>query len=537
MFTYSKLNQGCDCLFTCNLNIYLDFNETRNSLNYTNSLIIISLIKFNLRDLKIHKHFYNLILRNLYMHTFLIFLHPMNKAIFDRVQKSYFHRNLISAIFHMQFIEHKNRDLYLGILHYESLDYVRALFHLKRHLSNTSKYYQALCYRAIKEFQKAVDSLVHILENKDSVDLLSDTFFDLFILSDYEYVHEVLGECLTNINEREQGLNAYASACQIYPLYSSVTNLLMEEKNFKVKRANKLEAEFYNDLDIFYKTRDENLIEKYRMNIPGVGSYFVGECAKVYVEDGDFERSHVLFETMRKLDPFNFSYCHFYSTLLWYKKDAEKLAQMCRTLIEYIPGSFILWIALGNYFSLKFDHTRSITCFKRSIHINTNHYSLLLLGHEYILKQEYTLAQKCFTHSLKHLKNNYNAFFSIGIIHANSGKNENAEHYFLKGIKINNKNNKLKVLLMEFYNRNQMTHKILPLFLEIFNMVKLDVNGVIKCIKNKVLDLNEELAVLELIDHLVSEGHQDKCEEIIEVVKHKGRVYQKKRELLYGKIN
>lgn len=461
----------------------------------------------------------------------------MQKVIFDRVQKSYFHRNLESAIFQLEFTEHRNRNIYLGILHYENQSYTRALYYIKKHTTKTSKFYEALCYKGIKNYQKAVDSLVFILEGKTEDEMDSETFFDLFTVHNNEYIHELLGECLTHINEREQAINAYTSGCNIYPLYGSFMNLLLEGKIPRSRNEGAFENEFIRDLVLFTKTRDENLLLKYKSNIPGVGTYFIGECARLCIDDGDFDRASVLLENIRKMEPFNLSFSHFHSTLLWYTKETEKLAQLCKTLIEYVPNSHILWIALGNYFSLKFDHARSITCFKRSLHIHTNYYSLLLLGHEYILKQEYTLANKCFTQSTRHFKNNFNAFFSTGIIQASSGKNENAEHFFLKAIKLNSRNIKLKVLLMEFYNRNQASQKACPIFLEVFGLNDLNPDSIMKIIKSQRLSQNEEWAMLELIDYLLTQGHRDKCEEIIEAVRYKGRIYQRKRELIYGKIN
>lgn len=460
----------------------------------------------------------------------------MEQITFTRIQKSYFHRNLKSAIFQTEYLKHESRNLFLGILNYEDQNYAKALFHLKKQKTKTSIYYEVLCYKATKNYQKAVENLYIICENKGNLkDITTDTFFDLFIISDDEYIHELHGDCLSHCNEREQAINSYSNAYNIYPLYNSVLNLIMEGKTLKTKI--NIENEFITDLTLFSKNRDSNLLNKYKQYVPGIGSYFIGECARMYIDDGEFELASILFETIKKLDPFNFSYSHFYSTLLWYKKDTEKLALLCKTLVEYTPNSYILWIALGNYFSLKFDHTRAITCFKRSIFMNRNYYSLLLLGHEYILKQEYTLAQKFFTQSIKYYKNNYNAFFSVGIVHASTGKVEHAVNFFLKGIKINKRNVKLKVLLMELYNRNKETNKAMQLFLEIFKMETLDLKLLVKYINSNNLDLNRELALLELVDYLILEGYEDKCEEIMEAVSYRGRVYQNKKELLYGKVN
>lgn len=455
----------------------------------------------------------------------------MEQQITEQVSNAVRHKNFSSALFYMSYSKHFCNKLFIGIFHYENLNYHKALNLLNTYNTKTSKYYEALCYMKIKRYDRAVNSLNNIVSSKIDEDVRINEYFDSFYITNMEYVHELLGECYTQIGKRDDGLRFYMYAFEMNPLINSFNNLIVEGLNVKLKKS----TDYFKDRVNYLKIKSENLIEKYKNEDVERGSYFLSECARIFFEEGKYNEAGILFEYIRRNDPHYYEHLDIYSTLLWHKKETDKLAFLCRTLIEYIPESYITWTALGNYFSLKYDHARALVCFKRSTYIHNHHYALSLLGHEYIIKQDYNTAMKYFVQSLKMYKNNYNALFALGIVYSHTGKSENAEYYFLKGIKLNNRNIKLKFMMMQFYNRHGNFDKAFSLFNSALNIQTTNLEEILNNLKQRNLNENEEMIVLEGIDYIKQKGAKKICEEILDLIKYRGKNYFYKKELVYEK--
>lgn len=198
------------------------------------------------------------------------------------------------------------------------------------------------------------------------------------------------------------------------------------------------------------------------LGIPSLSSLpmsVISDTAVYMFESGFVSRASHLFEYIRTRDKYFMSSMHYYSSILWHMREKRVLGILCRDLLGIDPRSHITWASLGNYFSLRMEHDKSITCFERSLSIKRDHYVLCLLGHELIINSDLTDGLRCFLESLKLKANNYSALAGCGLIYEKIGKWDNAEYCFLKAVRCNPSNVLLGYLTIQFLTSQGKTDK------------------------------------------------------------------------------
>jgi len=95
-------------------------------------------------------------------------------------------------------------------------------------------------------------------------------------------------------------------------------------------------------------------------------------------------------------------YFDYYSTVLWHLKDERALASISSLLIDCLPDRRVTWIALGNYYSLRKEHSSSLACFNKALKIDpTCSYAYILSGHDNIAAENYDEAVQSFTKAMQ----------------------------------------------------------------------------------------------------------------------------------------
>ncbi|KAM0677920.1 Anaphase-promoting complex subunit 8 [Binucleata daphniae] len=452
----------------------------------------------------------------------------MEKQIVSRVYKSYIHRNYESAIFQLHFGNLKDKDMFLGIFYYDLGNFAKCISLLKRYNTHTAKFYVGLCYGKQKKYSKAIEALLEITTNCTQQDERHGNELDNFFITDFEHVHELLGEMYTLNKEREIAIEHFTCSFQINPLVKSFENLVSENVAIKHKKVISMEDGYFCDVLQF----DEQTINKYKKHVPGIGSLFISHCAKVFAIRSKNTESVALFEFLRKRDSHYIKHLDYFSTLLWFSEDSTRLACLAKEMLANHSDSHIFWIVLGNYFSNRSDNQRAITCFLRSTYIKNNHNALSLLGHEALLRGEYKNALQYFNQSQELFKNNYNAIFSVGIVYDNSGRYENAEVYYQKGLKINPHNTTLKTVLLQFYIKTKEYTKAMSLIASVFNVDIINVDEICNKIIEQRLNSAEENIVLIFIDVLLNLKDVQNAEKVLKAVKVRNCEYFTKKNMI-----
>ncbi|KAG5859021.1 hypothetical protein KMI_09g14480 [Encephalitozoon hellem] len=474
----------------------------------------------------------------------------MDARLIGKICKSIRYRDYETAIFLTAYLtQHKPeyRTL-MSIVLYLNGEYSRALFHLHRLNTCTSKYYESLCYKKKKDYKKAIKSLEHILEGRVERDPEVDARIqEMFVdPDDNEFFESLLGDLYTLSGHREEAIGHYTKSFAKSFLFSAVENLLLENKiplkrdkeNIRQMGKRGIEEEYVADIIEFHESLGQSLIKKYLEHVPGVGSYFISNAARRYFNLGMNDKSKACFELVRRKDPMFLHNVDYYSTILWHCKDVYELGMLCKNLIKHAQDSPHTWKALGNFYSHQGDYQRSVLCFKRSLHIEEDSYTYTLLGYESIQRNEYDIAMKYFNLSLKMLGDNYRAMFGCGLVYTKTERLDNAEYFLKKAIETNPGNLQIKVHAMKFYTRKGLTDQSIRLFKEAFCMKYTDIHKIVECIISRKGSFSnvEEFLVLEFVEILVLQNLSKLAADVLSCVEYRGESYSKKKELLQDRI-
>lgn len=456
----------------------------------------------------------------------------MDRQIVNRVYKSYTHRNYESAIFQLLFVNLKDRDLFVGIFYYDLGNFAKAISLLKKFNTHTSKFYLGLCYKKQRNYTKAIESFLDLIKNGTTQDELLGNEFDNFFITDFEYVHELLGECYTVNKERNTAIEHFTCSFQISPLIKSFENLVAENVFIKYRKTIKAEDEYFQDIIEFEKNPSEQLLKKYKKHVPGYGSSFLSHCGKTFALRSRFSESILIFEFLRKRDQHYIKNLDYYSTLLWFSENSVRLASLAKELQSNHISSHIFWIVIGNFFSNRHDNKRAVVCFSRSNFIEPNHNAQCLLGHEALLRGEYKKAMKYFINSQELFKNNYNAIFAIGMVYESSGRFENAEIYYKKGFSINPHNSTLKTVLLQFYVKIKEYEKAMQLMGTIFGIEDADPSNICNRIEETKLNDGDEKMVLIFIEVLLYYKLVQSAAKIFKLLRIRSSEYYTKKNMI-----
>lgn len=470
------------------------------------------------------------------------------KAI-GKICKSIRYRDYETAIFVAScLVPHRPEyRIVMSIVLYMNGEYSRALFHLHKLNTYTSKYYESLCYKRKKDYKKAIKSLELILDGRVDRDADVDPRVQEMLVDpdDSEFFECQLGGLYTLSGCREEAIGHYTRSFNKGLLLPAVENLLLENK-IPVRRDKEnaeqgcrrgAEAEYVRDSVEFGESLSPGLVKKYLEHVPGVGSYFISNAARRYFNLGMNDKSKACFELVRRKDPMFLYNTDYYSTILWHSKDVYELGTLCKGLIKHVPESPNTWKALGNFYSHQGDYQRSVLCFKRSLCIEEDSYTYTLLGYESIQRNEYDTAMKYFNQSLRMLGDNYRAMFGCGLVYTKTEKLENAEFFLKRAIEINPANLQIKVHAMKFYTKRGLADQSIRLFKEAFGMKYTDIHKIVECIvsrKGSFSDV-EEFLLLEFVEILVLQNLPGLAADVLGCVEYRGESYSKKKELLMDK--
>ncbi|ELA46796.1 hypothetical protein VCUG_01696 [Vavraia culicis subsp. floridensis] len=418
------------------------------------------------------------------------------------------YKNYRQAIFVLAHAAQKEQTLklVLGIALYENREYYRALSVLSTFNTVTGLFYVALCHKEMKNYGDAIDALLRIV-NREALKDVIDGEWNSYVLEDGgdEHVYALLGELYT-LNEQGDDALVYYKRCT--GLYVPFIALFYEHKldELVCTGENDFFAQFTADLIEFERTENIKIVQKYYSLMPGIGTYFVSNAGRILFEHGDVKRSMRCFEVVLKNDATYTADFDSYSAALWLDKNTNALSCMCRTLLDKCKGSYVTWSALGNYFSLKNDHNRSVLCLKKSLNMYKTAYAYLLLGHESIIRNEYDHAQNFFFHALKMHRNNYNALFGIGLVFSKTDQIENADLFFRKAVDLNSHNKIIKYLYVKYLVENKKYDRAVELIRRTYRVDAGDTAALVAYLKNNVLprkDEYDDLIMLEMVDVLI----------------------------------
>ncbi|KAA0177779.1 hypothetical protein FNF27_00950 [Cafeteria roenbergensis] len=141
-----------------------------------------------------------------------------------------------------------------------------------------------------------------------------------------------------------------------------------------------------------------------------------GQAGLAHFESGHYNKAAASFALMRSCAPYSLEHCDILSTTLWHLKKHADLLLLAQELRKIDDGASQTWIASGNLFSLRGDHTTALRHFEHAITANDRaFYARTLAGYEHAQCGDEERAVACFRQAVAQNPRHFTAWAGLGM--------------------------------------------------------------------------------------------------------------------------
>ena len=183
-------------------------------------------------------------------------------------------------------------------------------------------------------------------------------------------------------------------------------------------------------------------------------SFIYSQIGNEFFLMDDYTNAIIWFEQVEEVDPYSYELMDVYSNILYVREEAGKLSYLAHRMFQndkYRPETCFV---LGNYHSLKNDHTRAMVYFKRATELDKNYLpAWILMGHEYLEMQNVTKAIESYRTAIELDPKDYRAWNGLAETYEVSDMSLYAIYYYYKAILTIPQDSRLWVALGTCYEK------------------------------------------------------------------------------------
>ncbi|KAF5734730.1 anaphase-promoting complex subunit 8-like [Tripterygium wilfordii] len=202
---------------------------------------------------------------------------------------------------------------------------------------------------------------------------------------------------------------------------------------------------------------DSLLKFKYLQGTFSFSNYIQAQIAKAQYSLREFEQVEVIFEELLRNDPYRVEDMDMYSNVLYAKECFSALSYLAHRVFmtdKYRPESCCI---IGNYYSLKGQHEKSVMYFRRALKLNKNYLSAwTLMGHEYVEMKNTPAAVDAYRRAVDINPCDYRAWYGLGQAYEMMGMPFYALHYFRKSVFLQPNDSRLWIAMAQCYQTEQL---------------------------------------------------------------------------------
>lgn len=206
------------------------------------------------------------------------------------------------------------------------------------------------------------------------------------------------------------------------------------------------------------RMHNESLV-KYE-NLQGTFSfsnYIQAQIAKAQYSLREFDQVEAIFEELLRNDPYRVEDMDMYSNVLYAKECFSALSYLAHRVFmtdKYRPESCCI---IGNYYSLKGQHEKSVVYFRRALKLNKNYLSAwTLMGHEFVEMKNIPAAIDAYRRAVDINSCDYRAWYGLGQAYEMMGMPFYALHYFKKSVFLQPNDSRLWIAMAQCYESEQL---------------------------------------------------------------------------------
>lgn len=186
-------------------------------------------------------------------------------------------------------------------------------------------------------------------------------------------------------------------------------------------------------------------------------NYIDAQIAKAMYSLREFEQVEVLFEELLRNDPYRVEDMDMYSNVLYAKECFSALSYLAHRVFltdKYRPESCCI---IGNYYSLKGQHEKSVMYFRRALKLNKNYLSAwTLMGHEYVEMKNTPAAVDAYRRAVDINPCDYRAWYGLGQAYEIIGMPYYALHYLKKSVYLQPNDSRLWIAMGQCYEHEEL---------------------------------------------------------------------------------
>ncbi|KAL3640657.1 anaphase-promoting complex component apc8 [Castilleja foliolosa] len=196
---------------------------------------------------------------------------------------------------------------------------------------------------------------------------------------------------------------------------------------------------------------------EYLLGTFAFSNYIQAQIAKAQYNLREFEQVEVIFEELLRTDPYRIEDMDMYSNVLYAKECSSALSYLAHRVFltnKYRPESCCI---IGNYYSLKGQHEKSVMYFRRALKLNKNYLSAwTLMGHEYVEMKNTSAAVDAYRRAVDINSCDYRAWYGLGQAYEMMGMPLYALHYFKKSVFLQPSDSRLWIAMAQCYETEQL---------------------------------------------------------------------------------
>ncbi|KAL5168098.1 Anaphase-promoting complex subunit 8 [Glycine soja] len=186
-------------------------------------------------------------------------------------------------------------------------------------------------------------------------------------------------------------------------------------------------------------------------------NYVQAQIAKAQYSLREFDQVEAIFEELLSNDPYRVEDMDMYSNVLYAKECFSALSYLAHRVFmtdKYRPESCCI---IGNYYSLKGQHEKSVVYFRRALKLNKNFLSAwTLMGHEFVEMKNTPAAVDAYRRAVDIDPRDYRAWYGLGQAYEMMGMPFYALHYFKKSVFLQPNDSRLWIAMAQCYETDQL---------------------------------------------------------------------------------
>ncbi|PKI63155.1 anaphase-promoting complex subunit 8 [Punica granatum] len=186
-------------------------------------------------------------------------------------------------------------------------------------------------------------------------------------------------------------------------------------------------------------------------------NYIQAQIAKAQYNLRDFDQVEAIFEDLMRNDPYRVEDMDMYSNVLYAKESFSALSYLAHRVFltdKYRPESCCI---MGNYYSLKGQHEKSIMYFRRALKLNKKFLSAwTLIGHEYVEMKNTAAAVEAYRRAVDVNPCDYRAWYGLGQAYEMMGMPLYALNYFRKSVFLQPGDSRLWIAMAQCYEKEEL---------------------------------------------------------------------------------